>query len=274
MPADPTRNLSKNKRALLIGIRSLGAGLLFGSAGIHLDLYITGYKNLPTVGVLFLLQVIAGYLIGLAIYIFPTRLLALAGAGFAASTIVGYEVFRATTLFGFHEIRTTAGFTAGLIEALAFAALGGYATLLPRSDNEASARPPVPALTKLIATPMSLGAAGLASVALIVIAAVSAIPSTSTTKTTTPPPVGGASVALTISGFNFHPANFTVTPGESIVVTNNDGVAHTFTSKTGAFDTGTVNPGQTVTVKAPSNPGSYPYDCTIHTFMVGTLTVG
>jgi hypothetical protein len=35
-------------------------GLLAAFAGIHLDLYLTGYRSVPTIGWLFLLQVIAG----------------------------------------------------------------------------------------------------------------------------------------------------------------------------------------------------------------------
>jgi plastocyanin len=272
MRADPTRSLSKNKRALLIFIRSLGGGLLVGTGGEHLSLYFNSYRHIPTVGQLFLLQVIVSYLLGLAIYIVPTRLVALAGAGFAASTIVVYEIFRVTTVFSFHEIRTWDGFWAGLLEALAVAALGAYAALLPQSEKEASGPRPVASLTKLIARPSSSGAAGVGAIALIVILALTAIPKTTSSPATTRPVPGGAT--LVIQNFKFSPQNFTVTPGETISVTNKDSSAHTFTSTTsGAFDTGTINQGQTVTVKAPTKPGTYNYLCTIHPFMTGVLTV-
>lgn len=78
---------------------------------------------------------------------------------------------------------------------------------------------------------------------------------------------------VTIQNFAFHPADFTVQPGATITVTNRDSVTHTFTADNGAFGTGDIAPGKTKTVKAPEKPGRYPYLCTIHQFMTGTLTV-
>src|SRR6516225_1047290 len=51
-------------------LRITGAGLLTATAAIHLDLYLTGFKNIPTIGWLFLLQVIAGF--GLAALVLAT----------------------------------------------------------------------------------------------------------------------------------------------------------------------------------------------------------
>ncbi|MDH6135610.1 plastocyanin [Kitasatospora sp. MAA4] len=86
------------------------------------------------------------------------------------------------------------------------------------------------------------------------------------------PAAGGSTV--TIKNFAFSPANLTVAPGTTITVTNDDSTAHTFTA-TGAkaFDTGPIDPGKSATVTAPAAAGSYPYNCTIHPFMKGTLTV-
>ena len=84
----------------------------------------------------------------------------------------------------------------------------------------------------------------------------------------------GASARITIHNFAFSPATLTVTPGEVVTVVNQDSTAHTVTA-TGAkaFDTGDVGPGDTVAFKAPTTAGSYPYICTIHQFMHGTLIV-
>jgi hypothetical protein len=38
-------------------LRVAGAGLLIAAGAIHLDLYLTGYRTIPTIGWLFLLQV-------------------------------------------------------------------------------------------------------------------------------------------------------------------------------------------------------------------------
>ncbi|WP_225448675.1 cupredoxin domain-containing protein [Streptacidiphilus sp. P02-A3a] len=79
---------------------------------------------------------------------------------------------------------------------------------------------------------------------------------------------------MTIHNFAFSPATLTVTPGEKVTVVNQDSTAHTVTATgTKAFDTGDVAPGATATFNAPSTAGSYPYICTIHQFMHGTLTV-
>src|SRR6266704_216168 len=48
-------------------LRITGAGLLAATASIHLDLYLTGFKNIPTIGWLFLLQIIAGFALAVAV---------------------------------------------------------------------------------------------------------------------------------------------------------------------------------------------------------------
>jgi predicted lipoprotein with Yx(FWY)xxD motif len=100
-----------------------GAALLIASASIHLDLYLTGYRTIPTIGWLFLLQVIAGYVLAVAIEVTAQRLAAAAGALFALGTLGGYLLSLKVGLFGFTEVRTTAGIVAGIIDVAAFAAL-------------------------------------------------------------------------------------------------------------------------------------------------------
>src|SRR5437660_795413 len=48
-------------------LRVTGAGLLAATASIHLDLYLTGFKHIPTIGPLFLLQIIAGFALAVAV---------------------------------------------------------------------------------------------------------------------------------------------------------------------------------------------------------------
>ncbi|WP_327366011.1 cupredoxin domain-containing protein [Streptomyces sp. NBC_01217] len=86
------------------------------------------------------------------------------------------------------------------------------------------------------------------------------------------PPVGRARV--TIKDFAFGPARLTVAPGTLITVVNEDSATHTVTATSGkAFDTGDVASGRTVTFTAPDKAGTYPYICTIHPYMKGSLTV-
>ena len=54
-------------------LRVTGAGLLITTAAIHLGLYLTGYRTIPTIGWLFLLQVIAAFGLGLAVLAIPRR---------------------------------------------------------------------------------------------------------------------------------------------------------------------------------------------------------
>ncbi len=99
-----------------------GAALLVASASIHLDLYVTGYQSIPTIGWMFLLQVITAFALAIAIPLTGSWLLAGVGAGFALSTLGGYLLSLWIGLFGFTEVRTTAGIVSGIIDVAAFAA--------------------------------------------------------------------------------------------------------------------------------------------------------
>jgi len=101
----------------------VGAALLVASGAIHLDLYLTGYRTIPTIGPLFLLQVIAAFALAVAIPVTGSWVAAAAGAGFAISTLGGYLLSLWVGLFGFTEVRTTAGIVAGIIDVAAFATL-------------------------------------------------------------------------------------------------------------------------------------------------------
>jgi len=101
----------------------VGAALLVASGAIHLDLYLTGYRSIPTIGPLFLLQVITAFALAVAIPVTGSWLVAAAGAAFALSTLGGYLLSLWVGLFGFTEVRTTAGIVAGIIDVAAFATL-------------------------------------------------------------------------------------------------------------------------------------------------------
>jgi predicted lipoprotein with Yx(FWY)xxD motif len=104
--------------------RLSGAGLIFATGGVHLDLYLTGYRTIPTIGWLFLLQVIAAFGLAALVVVTSSRLVSAAAAGFALSTLGGYVLSVWVGLFGFREVPTTAGAVAGSIEVAAFAVLG------------------------------------------------------------------------------------------------------------------------------------------------------
>jgi predicted lipoprotein with Yx(FWY)xxD motif len=159
-------------------LRVVGSGLLIATAAIHLDLYLTGYRTIPTIGWLFLLQVIAAFGLALAVLaipsrlVVPSRLAAAAGAGFALATLGGYLLSVWTGLFGFKEVRTGAGIAAGLVEVAAFAVLAALA-LAPApakaaADRTAAAPARFPArIPPAAAKAAGMTAAGLGIAALV-----------------------------------------------------------------------------------------------------------
>ena len=82
----------------------------------------------------------------------------------------------------------------------------------------------------------------------------------------------GTAAHLRIANYAFAPASFTVRAGSTVTVTNTDSTAHTATAKSGAFDSGTLDRGQSshFTLKTP---GIYTYFCQFHAFMTGTIKV-
>jgi len=74
-----------------------------------------------------------------------------------------------------------------------------------------------------------------------------------------------------IAGFKFTPDAAATTAGKSVSWTNADTAAHTVTFDNGP-DCGNVAQAASVSATFPS-AGSYPYHCTIHPTMKGTVTV-
>jgi predicted lipoprotein with Yx(FWY)xxD motif len=158
-------------RLLAAGLRLAGGGLLIAVAAIHLDLYVTGYQTIPTIGGLFLFQVIVAFALGFAVLATGSRLVAAAGAVFALATLGGYLLSIWVGLFGFKEVRTTAGIAAGVIEVVAFAVLAVMA-VRPRPSDRPSRRLALggPVGTWLNAgAPGALAAAGAVSVVAFVL---------------------------------------------------------------------------------------------------------
>jgi plastocyanin len=255
-----------------------GAGLLIGTGAIHLDLYLTGYRLIPTIGWMFLLQVIAAFALGLSVIgvsVIPigsrvalprdvTLPQAVYGSGalFALATLAGYLFSVAFGLFGFKELRTTAGIVAGIIEICAFLLLGYSATAgLQGAAKKGAALGPLAVVAAVLLVIAEAGAATVAA------------------SSTGPVHSSGPEITIVIKNFHFVPDDPVVSPGERIVVTDMDSVSHTFSTNPGAptaraFTTGLIPPsGGSRVVLAPRLPGRYPFLCLVHTFMTGVLTV-
>jgi predicted lipoprotein with Yx(FWY)xxD motif len=157
---------------LRLGLRLAGAGLLIATAAIHLDLYVTGYRSIPVIGALFLFQVIAAFVLGIVVLASGSRLAAAAGAGFAVATLGGYLLTVWIGLFGFKEVRTTAGIVAGIIEVAAFAVLAILAAAPAPGPARQHARATTPANALLARLQAGIPGAPLAVAGLSVVALV------------------------------------------------------------------------------------------------------
>jgi hypothetical protein len=82
----------------------VGGILIVSSSYIHFHLWQKlGYRNIPTIGPLFLAQSIAGLLLGLVVMAVRSVWVAILGVGFAASTMAGFLVSEQHGLFGFKD---------------------------------------------------------------------------------------------------------------------------------------------------------------------------
>ncbi|HMH94493.1 MAG TPA: hypothetical protein VK586_25840 [Streptosporangiaceae bacterium] len=200
------QNSGSGGRDLLV-LRVVGAGLLVATAAIHLDLYLTGYKTIPTIGWLFLLQVIAGFVLAAAVLATSSWLASGAAAGFAVATLGGYLLSVWVGLFGFKEVSTTAGIAAGVIEVAAFAALATAAILAARRQGVLTRLP-----ASLQSARASVGAVAAACAVAIVLLAVAlagagspAPPATASGQAVVKSAkIGGATVLTNAKGFTLY----------------------------------------------------------------------
>jgi predicted lipoprotein with Yx(FWY)xxD motif len=223
-------------------LRVAGSGLLIATAAIHLDLYVTGYRTIPTIGWLFLLQVITGFALGLAVLVIPgrlviaSRLAAAAGAGFALATLGGYLLTVSIGLFGFKEVRTTAGIVAGVVEVAAFAVLAALAL--------------APVIPARIAAPARLaaGALGVAAVILLGVAvsnATGSAPAATTASTLHATTIDGMTVLADGKGFTL----YSFAPDTPTTSRCYGSCAAYWPPVTGSAGAGSGLPGKTGTIK-------------------------
>lgn len=77
---------------------------------------------------------------------------------------------------------------------------------------------------------------------------------------------------VAIEGLAFKPATLTVPVGAIVRGVNRDSVVHPSTSDAAAWDSGNISPGGAWSRKF-DKAGSFPYHCTPHPFMKGTIVV-
>lgn len=83
-----------------------------------------------------------------------------------------------------------------------------------------------------------------------------------------------ATTAVTVSNNLFEPASIRVGPGVSVTWTwNSSGVVHNVTFASSSITNSGNRSSGTFTTAMPSAPGVYPYSCTLHAGMTGSVTV-
>lgn len=73
---------------------------LLGSAWVHLDLWLLGYQDIEVIGPLFLVNVIAGVVLAIAVLAWWHWVPMLLAAGFGAATLGAYVLSVTVGLFG------------------------------------------------------------------------------------------------------------------------------------------------------------------------------
>jgi plastocyanin len=107
----------------------------------------------------------------------------------------------------------------------------------------------------------------------------SSSPSPSPTPIAPGPPAGGPAASVTIpvgaqllGDRAFVPAELEVAVGTTVQWRNTDAVSHTTTSNGSGWNSGTLGPTREFSFTFQS-AGRFPYRCTIHPNMVGTVVV-
>jgi len=77
---------------------------------------------------------------------------------------------------------------------------------------------------------------------------------------------------MNMQNFAYQMANIQVHAGTTVTWTNQDNVPHSITFKNGMKDSGLLYQGQSFSYTF-STPGTYQYYCTVHPYMVATVTV-
>lgn len=86
------------------------------------------------------------------------------------------------------------------------------------------------------------------------------------------PPGALAEAHVHIENFAFNPQTVHVLPGDRVEWDNHDAAPHTVTADDGSFASGTLNQGQSYG-RVFGAVGTFPYHCSIHPSMTGTVVV-
>jgi hypothetical protein len=94
---------SPARRATIALGAAVGSALVATSGVIHLHLWAMGYRNIPTIGTLFLIQGLTGLLTAVLLVLSRRLFIVVAAAGFMVVTVGGFLLSIYVGLFGFMD---------------------------------------------------------------------------------------------------------------------------------------------------------------------------
>jgi len=80
------------------------------------------------------------------------------------------------------------------------------------------------------------------------------------------------SVAVKVDNFTFGPSELVVSPGTTVTWTNRDDIPHTIVADDHSFKSKVLDTDDAFSYTF-NKPGTYPYFCSIHPHMTGTVVV-
>jgi plastocyanin len=100
-------------------------------------------------------------------------------------------------------------------------------------------------------------------------------PTPTPTPATSPTPVAVVNVKIVEKNehYSFSPATLTIKAGTEVIWTNVSDAPHTVTSDTSAFTGSNSFKKNQTFMTIFTTPGTYTYHCSIHTYMMATITV-
>lgn len=127
---------AQTRQRIALGLRGVTAAGVLLSADVHLALWATGFKDIDTIGPLFMLNAVGGFLIGVAVLVWRHWLTLLAAAGFGVATLFAFYLSVTVGLFGLQE--TAGGVQQVTAEVAEYVALvgAGLAWLFERRRND------------------------------------------------------------------------------------------------------------------------------------------
>lgn len=102
--SDTTRPGGGSASGALGVVRGVVAAAVLLSADIHLVLYADGFAEIPVIGPLFLVNVVAGLLLGVLVLVWRHWLPAFGAVAFGAATFGAFMLSRTVGLFGIREM--------------------------------------------------------------------------------------------------------------------------------------------------------------------------